>query len=62
MTKCKCAKMVQGKIIYDNKCKLFGVELEEKYEKPEDLNVLVPFVCPDCGKVEFKILSSISKK
>ena len=32
--------------------------LEEKYDKPKGKKVLVPFVCTDCGKTEWKTIDN----
>ena len=40
----------QGKAYIDQETGLLCVSLEEKYDKPEGLKVLVPFVCTNCGK------------
>jgi len=55
----KCAETtVQGKAYIDKETGLLCVTLEEKYEKPEGLKVLVPFVCTNCGTTEWKTIDS----
>lgn len=55
----KCAETtVQGKAYFDEESGLLCVSLEEKYEKPQGLKVLVPFICTNCGTTEWKTIDS----
>ena len=58
MKKTGCSKCeettVQGRAYIDENTGLLCVSLEEKYEKPQGLKVLVPFVCTTCGTTEWK--------
>lgn len=55
----KCAETTrQGKAYIDEKTGLLCVTLEEKYEKPEGLKVLVPFICTNCGTTTWKTIDS----
>lgn len=60
MAKFGCSKCeetsVQGKAYFDSETGLFCVTLEEKYDKPDNLNVLVPFVCTTCGTTTWKTI------
>lgn len=59
----KCAETtVQGKAYIDEKTGLLCVSLEEKYEKPLGLKVLVPFVCTNCGTTEWKTIDSLENE
>lgn len=59
----KCEETtVQGRAYIDEKTGLLCVSLEEKYEKPNDLNVLVPFVCTTCGTTKWKTISKEENK
>ena len=42
----------------DEKTGLLCVSLEEKYEKPKNLKVLVPFICTTCGKTTWKTIDT----
>ena len=56
----KCAESTkQGKAYIDPETGLLCVELVEKYEKPEGLKVLVPFICTNCGTTEWKTIDSL---
>lgn len=52
-----CKDSKQGKLYYDKNSDLFCIELLEKYDKPQNKNVLVPFVCTTCGTVNFKCIN-----
>ena len=55
----KCEETtVQGRTYIDEKTGLLCVSLEEKYEKPKGLKVLVPFVCTTCGTTEWKTIDN----
>lgn len=55
----KCEETtVQGRAYIDEKNGLLCVSLEEKYEKPKGLKVLVPFVCTTCGTTEWKTIDN----
>lgn len=59
----KCAETtVQGKAYIDEESGLLCVTLEEKYDKPEGLKVLVPFVCTNCGTTEWKTIDSLENE
>ncbi|CDF10823.1 unknown [Mycoplasma sp. CAG:776] len=59
----KCAETtVQGRAYIDKKTGLLCVTLDEKYEKPEGLKVLVPFICTTCGTTEWKTIDTIEDK
>lgn len=62
MKKPGCSKCdettVQGRAYIDPDTGLLCVSLEEKYEKPKGLKVLVPFVCTTCGTTEWKTIDS----
>jgi len=53
-----CDDSIQGRAYIDKKTGLLCVSLEEKYNKPKDLKVLVPFVCITCGTTEWKTIDS----
>lgn len=58
-----CAKTtVQGRAYIDETSGLLCVSLEEKYEKPVGLKVLVPFVCTTCGTTNWKTIDSKEDK
>lgn len=55
----KCAETtVQGKAYFDEKSGLLCVSLEEKYDKPHGLKVLVPYICTNCGTTTWKTIDS----
>ena len=55
----KCEETtVQGRAYIDKDTGLLCVSLEEKYEKPKGLKVLVPFVCTTCGTTERKTIDT----
>ncbi len=55
----KCEETtVQGRAYIDEKTGLVCVSLEEKYEKPKGLKVLVPFVCTTCGTTKWKTIDT----
>ena len=55
----KCEETtVQGRAYIDEKTGLLCVSLEEKYEKPKGLKVLVPFVRTTCGTTEWKTIDN----
>lgn len=55
----KCEETtVQGRAYIDESSGLLCVSLEEKYEKPKGLKVLVPFVCTTCGTTEWKTIDT----
>ena len=59
----KCAETtVQGRAYIDEKTGLLCVALEEKYEKPKGLKVLVPFVCTNCGTTNWKTIDNVEDK
>ncbi len=59
----KCAeKTVQGRAYIDSNTGLLCVSLEEKYEKPNDLKVLVPYVCTNCGTTTWKTIDTLENK
>ncbi len=59
----KCEKStIQGKAYIDKSSGLLCVSLEEKYEKPECLKVLVPFVCTNCGTTTWKTIDTEENK
>ena len=53
---------VQGKAYIDPETNLLCVSLEEKYDKPEGLKVLVPFICTNCGTTTWKTIDSLEDK
>ena len=56
----KCAETtIQGRAYVDENTGLLCVSLEEKYDKPEGLKVLVPFVCTNCGTTECKTIDCL---
>ena len=56
----KCSETtLQGRAYIDTETGLLCVSLEEKYDKPEGLKVLVPFVCTNCGTTEWKTIDSL---
>lgn len=59
----KCQETtVQGKAYLDPETNLLCVSLEEKYDKPEGLKVLVPFICTNCGTTTWKTIDSLEDK
>ena len=59
----KCEETtVQGRAYIDEESGLLCVSLEEKYEKPKRLKVLVPFVCTTCGTTERKTIDTEEEK
>ena len=59
----KCEEItVQGRAYIDENTGLLCVSLEEKYEKPQGLKVLVPFVCTTCGTTEWKTIDTEEDK
>lgn len=59
----KCSETTfQGKAYIDKGTGLLCVSLEEKYEKPQGLKVLVPFVCTTCGTTEWKTIDSLENE
>lgn len=59
----KCAMTtLQGKAYIDEATGLLCVSLEEKYDKPEGLKVLVPFVCTNCGTTTWKTIDTLEDK
>ena len=59
----KCAETtIQGRAYIDENTGLLCVSLEEKYDKPEGLKVLVPFVCTNCGTTEWKTIDSLENE
>lgn len=55
----KCEETtVQGRAYIDEESGLLCVSLEEKYEKPKGLKVLVPFVCTTCGTTKWKTIDT----
>ena len=59
----KCAETTkQGRTYIDEKTGLLCVTLEEKYDKPAGLKVLVPFICTKCGTTEWKTIDSIENQ
>ena len=59
----KCQETtVQGKAYIDPENNLLCVSLEEKYDKPEGLKVLVPFICTNCGTTTWKTIDSLEDK
>lgn len=59
----KCEKTtVQGRAYIDENTGLLCVSLEEKYEKPNGLKVLVPFVCTNCGTTTWKTIDKEENK
>lgn len=58
----KCEEQKQGRAYIDEESGLLCVSLEEKYDKPKGLKVLVPFVCTQCGTTEWKTISSDENK
>lgn len=59
----KCEETtVQGRAYIDSKTGLLCVSLEEKYEKPSDLKVLVPYVCTNCGTTTWKTIDQTENK
>jgi len=59
----KCQETtVQGKAYIDPETNLLCVSLEEKYDKPEGLKVLVPFICTNCGTTTWKTIDSLEDK
>lgn len=60
-SKCK-ETTVQGRAYFDPDTNLLCVSLEEKYDKPTNLNVLVPFVCTTCGTTEWKTVNGEENK
>lgn len=59
----KCEETtVQGRAYIDENTSLLCVSLEEKYEKPQGLKVLVPFVCTTCGTTEWKTIDTEEDK
>lgn len=56
----KCAENTrQGRAYLDQETGLLCVSLEEKYEKPKNLKVLVPFICTNCGTTTWKTIDSM---
>ena len=53
-----CNNGKQGRAYIDSKTGLLCISLEEKYEKPKGLKVLVPYVCTTCGNTEWRALDS----
>lgn len=51
-------KAEQGRAYIDPDSGMLCVSLEDKYEKPKGKKVLVPFVCTDCGKTEWKTIDN----
>ena len=59
----KCEETtVQGRAYIHENTGLLCVSLEEKYEKPQGLKVLVPFVCTTCGTTEWKTIDTEEDK
>lgn len=59
----KCAETtVQGRAYIDEETKLLCVSIEEKYEKPNGLKVLVPFICTNCGTTEWKTIDPLENE
>ena len=55
----KCQETtVQGRAYIDESSGLLCVSLEEKYEKPAGLKVLVPFICTTCGTTTWKTIDT----
>lgn len=55
----KCAKATrQGKAYIDEATGLLCVALEEKYDKPKGLKILVPFICTNCGTTTWKVIDT----
>ena len=56
----KCAKTTyQERAYIDEESGLLCVALEEKYDKPKGLKVLVPFVCTTCGTTTWKTIDTV---
>lgn len=50
----KCKETTsQGKAYVDSETGLLCVTLENKYDKPKGVKVLVPFICTTCGTTEW---------
>lgn len=49
----------QGRAYIDESTGLLCISLEEKYDKPAGLKVLVPFVCTTCGTTEWLTIDSL---
>ena len=60
-SKCK-EKFEQGKIYIDEDTGVLCATLEEKYEKPKNTLVLVPFICTECGTTNWKTIDTREKK
>ena len=59
----KCEETtVQGRAYIDENTGLLCVSLEEKYEKPQGLKVLVACVCTTCGTTEWKTIDTEEDK
>lgn len=59
----KCSEATrQGRAYFDKETNLLCVELTEKYDKPEDLKVLVPFVCTNCGTTTWKTIDKLENE
>ena len=56
---CDCCKDAKFGIAYiDEESGILCVSLEEKYDKPKEKKVLVPFICTTCGETTWKTIDN----
>ena len=51
-------KEEQAKVYIDKKTGLLCAEICEKYEKPKNTLVIVPFICVTCGTTKWKTIDT----
>jgi|GEM_PF-1327366 len=56
-----CDDSKQGRAYLDKETGLLCISLEEKYDKPKDKKVLVPYVCSTCGTTEWRTIDPEEK-